>query len=158
MVNPNLTGMELLLNSTGSCVLSVTQWRVAFLLHKMGMSVRLVVLFSACACAVEALTGKGDMSQRAVRKTQKHLGLCVLFSNTYTHQILIEFESVVIWSIVFWNLKRKLGLITQKIVFLDTEIPFSAKNRPEKLFRRPKNQLFVKYDPPFFVKNGFIRD
>ena len=39
---------------------------------------------------------EGGLSQRAVRKTQKHLGLCVLFSNTYTHQILIEFESVVI--------------------------------------------------------------
>ena len=33
-VNPNITGMGLLLNSTGMCVLSVTQFCVAFLLHK----------------------------------------------------------------------------------------------------------------------------
>ena len=33
-INPNLTGMWLLLNSTGMCVLSVTQFCAAFLLHK----------------------------------------------------------------------------------------------------------------------------
>ena len=33
-INPNITGMGLLLNSTGMCVLSVTQFCVAFLLHK----------------------------------------------------------------------------------------------------------------------------
>ena len=45
--NPNITGMTSLLNSTGICVLFVTQFCVAFLLRKVGMPVQLVVL---CRC------------------------------------------------------------------------------------------------------------
>ena len=47
MLNPNITGMTSLLNSTGICVLFVTQLCVAFLLRKVGMPVQLVVL---CRC------------------------------------------------------------------------------------------------------------
>ena len=47
MLNPNITGMTSLLNSTGICVLFVTQFCVAFLLRKVGMPVQLVVL---CRC------------------------------------------------------------------------------------------------------------
>ena len=47
MFNPNITGMPWLLNSTGICVLFVTQFYVAFLLHKVGMPVQLVVF---CRC------------------------------------------------------------------------------------------------------------
>ena len=46
-VNPNLTGMSWLLNSTGICVVSVTQFCVALQLHKGGMPVQLVVF---CRC------------------------------------------------------------------------------------------------------------
>ena len=54
MINPNITGICWLLNSTGMCVLCATQLCVSCVLHKVGMPVLLVVLFSGCACAVEA--------------------------------------------------------------------------------------------------------
>ena len=47
LLNPNLTGMSWLLNSTGICVVSVTQFCVALQLHKGGMPVQLVVF---CRC------------------------------------------------------------------------------------------------------------
>ena len=46
-LNPNSTGMSWLLNSTGMCVLSITQFCVALLLRKVGMPVQLVVF---CRC------------------------------------------------------------------------------------------------------------
>ena len=53
-LNPNITGICCLLNSTGMCVLGATHFCVSCVLHKVGMPVLLVVLFSGCACAVEA--------------------------------------------------------------------------------------------------------
>ena len=48
----NTTGICWLPNSTSMCVLCTTQLCVYFLLHKMGLPVKLEVLFSCCTCAV----------------------------------------------------------------------------------------------------------
>ena len=67
--------------------------------------------------------------------------LCVLYYNTYTHQILTKIEPVILWSIVSWNLK-KFGSYLSNKCSLGLWNSFSGRFFADNAFSEANKSIF----------------